>query len=220
MSKLSEAEIEEYRIKLKNLSNRAQYKKAYVLAASLMKKYPKVMWFARYEAVMTAEGNERKYPLAAKKLRKLLMRTRGVEPILRRSLKNEYYWFSRQPYKQYKLGLQGNGHPDRAFRRVSYYSQGVGSAMIAKNYALKGNKKRAIHWAKISEKAWERFFKVDPNWHNSYYFYAMALAYQNRLKEADKALETAAKIAKKPKNWSEIVQEKKAIRKVSQLIFR
>ena len=111
--------------------------------------------------------------------------------------------------KEEKLGAQRGG----------YYSQGVGAAQLAKNYGLSGKKKLALRWAKKSEQVWLKFFKLDPNWYNSYFFYAMSLAYQNRLKDCDKAFEKAARIAKKPKNWKAIRKEKKEIMKVHQAIY-
>lgn len=45
----------------------------------------------------------------------------------------------------------------------------------------------ALSWAKKSETAWLKFYEEDANWHNSYFFYAWALGFQNRIKEADQA---------------------------------
>lgn len=221
---ITEKEIEKYRIKLRKLSNSAQYAKAYQFAKSLTKKYPQVLLFAYYEAVMTAEDDvnftskqvQLRYQLAAKKLKFLLKRTRGVSLVLRKSLKNEYYWFSKQPYKQYLLGVK---EEKLGAKRGGYYSQGVGAAQLAKNYGLSGKKKLALRWAKKSEQAWLKFFKLDANWSNSYFFYAMSLAYQDRLKDCDKAFAKAARIAKKPKNWNAVLKEKKEIMKVHQAIY-
>lgn len=204
---------------MRKLSNSAQYAKAYALAKTLMDKYPKVLIFAYYEAVMTAEDDinfspkqvKLRYNLATKKFKRLLLRTRGVDPKLRHSLKNEYYWFSKQPHKQYLLGVQAQKHN---LLRSGFYSQGVGAAQMAKNYGVAGKRRLALRWAKKSEQAWLKYFKIEPNWYNSYFFYAMSLAYQDKLKECDQALAKAAKIAKKPKNWLAVRKEKIAIMKV------
>lgn len=105
---LTDEKLEIYRLKLRELSNSAQYEKAHALSNSLMKKHPDIPLFAYYEAVMTAEDNfnfsERQVKArnasAVKKLKKLLKRLRGMSETLRRSVRNEYYWFSAQPYKQ------------------------------------------------------------------------------------------------------------------------
>lgn len=223
-NEITENEIELYRTELRKLSNSAQYAKAYRFAKSLVKKYPKILIFAYYEAVMIAEDDfnftpkqvEARFKNAAKKLKPLLKRTRGTPLILRHGLKNEYYWFSKQPYKQYQLGIKAQKIGPK---RGACYSQGVGAAMLAKQYGLIGNKKVALIWAKKSEQAWLKFFKIDSRWYNSYFFYAMSLAYQNRLKECDKAFSKAAKIAKKSENWKAIRKEKKEIMKVHKMMY-
>lgn len=74
--------------------------------------------------------------------------------------------------------------------------------MLAKKYGLAGRRKLAFRWAKKSEKAWLNFFsKIDRHWFNFYMFYAMALGFQNRLKEMDRAIVRGAKVAGKTKNW-------------------
>lgn len=221
---LTADEIEEYRLKLRSLSNTAQYSKAYKLAKKLYQQHPHILIFARYEAVMTAEGTvgfsdqqiKQRYQSASKKLRKLLYKLKGVDPVLGKSIKNEYYWFSKQPYKQYLLGV--NEVKAKAYKG-GYYSQGVGAVMLSEKYAKVGKIKLALRWAKKSEKAWLKFFKIDSNWYNSYLFYAMSLGYQNSLKECDSALAKAAKIAKKPKTWKVIKEVKSEVLKVHKLIF-
>lgn len=224
---ITEEQIEAYRLEIRALSNSVQYDKAHSLSKRLMQQYPKVLVFAYYEAVMTAEDDEnftqaqvdRRYAKAAAKLKKLLLRTRGASASFVGSLKNEYYWFSRQPYKQYLLGVSEQNSRDKKVKRGGYYSAGVGATMLARKYALEGKKARALKWAKISEKSWKNFFKLDSKWFNSYFFYAWALGYQNRIKEADKAFATAAKVAKKPKNWSYIAKERAEMIKIRDLIW-
>lgn len=194
---------------LRALSNRSRYEECHKLALKLMKQYPREILFEHYEAVMTAEDDvnftpaqiKARYTLAAKKLRNLLRRSRAFPPHYLGSVRNEYYWFSNQPSKQYRLGTE---RVREGYKRGGYYSQGVGAAQIAKKYALKGRKALALRWAKKSEKAWLSFLKLDPNWFNSYFFYAAALGYQGRVKEMDAAFARAARIAGKPPRWNAI----------------
>ena len=132
----------------------------------------------------------------------------------RNSMRNEYYWFSRQPHKQYRLGLERV----KAGEKSSYYSQGVGAEQVAKNYALRGRKALCLRWAKKSEKAWLNYFKVMPDWYNSYLFYAASLGYQGKIAEMDKAFATGAKIAGKTKKWKEIVHHRKEVMHVRNLL--
>lgn len=222
---ISKEDIEKYRIKLRKLSNSSQYNKAYNLAAKLKIKYPKVLIFAYYEAVMTAEDDvhftpeqvRKRYKEASKKFRYLLKRLRGADPNLRKSFRNEYYWFSKQPRKQYLLGIEEEKRKKN--RRGAFYSQGVGAAMLSKNYAIQNKKSLSLKWAKKSEKAWINFFKLDSKWHNAYFFYAMALGFQDKLKAANQALMMAAKLSGHSKNWKAIKKEKAEIIRIHKILF-
>jgi hypothetical protein len=132
---------------------------------------------------------------------------RGAPTLLRYRIRNEYFWFSRQPRKQYLLGVKRNKNK----KDSGYYSQGVGAAELAKKYALDRRKALCFRWAKRSEEAWLKFFKVEPNWFNSYFFYAMALGYQGRIDEMEKAMNKACRIAGKPKTWKAIRDLRKQI---------
>jgi len=200
---------------VRKLINQGNCKTAYKMAVDYKRKYPQSILYAYYEAVLTAEETSGYTPQqikvrqrqAALKLKKILHRLRGIHPWFVASVRNEYYWFSRQPRKQYQLGVEMVAKG----RRGSYYSQGVGSAELARLYALAGKKKLCLRWAKISEQAWLNFFKVDSNWSNSYFFYAAALAFQGRLKEMDKAFAKSAKIAGKTMRWREIQDWRKEV---------
>jgi hypothetical protein len=211
-------EIESQIQTLRKLSNSARYDEAYALAKRLMEKYPSVLQFVHYEAVMTAEDDtgyspaeiRARYKLAAKKLRALLRRLNGAPLDFRAAVRNEYYWFSRQPMKQYRLGQE----MVKKGRLRSYYSQGVGAEELAKKYALEGKKALALKWAKISEAAWLKFFEVDPRWFNSYFFYGMVLGYQGRLKEMEAALTRAAKLVGKTPRWPPLNEVRRDVEKV------
>jgi hypothetical protein len=211
---MAEEELNKLLPKIRKLSNQARYKEIQSIVTGCLKKYPGDILLAYFDAVYSAEGDAGtpaqirvRHKKAAKKLKALLPRLRSVSFQRRASIRNEYYWFSHQPYKQYLLGkeLVKRGRP----RLV--YSQGVGAAELAKKYALEGRRGLSLRWAKTSEKAWLKFFKIDDNWYNSYFFYAAALGYQERFDEMNAAFSEAAKIAKKPKNWSAVIKSRREI---------
>ena len=201
-STITQAQIDAFRAKTADLCNRGEFKAVYELSRANARKHPQVLLFAFMEAVFLAEDTsglprreaDRLYRMAAGKLRKLLPRLRSESAETRRRLRNEYYWFSKQPYKQYRLGVE--------MGKVGYYSAGVGAAQLARAYGNQGRVGLCRKWAKISEKAWLNFFtKMNANWSNSYMFYAMALAYQGRADEMERALDRCAMLAKRPKSW-------------------
>lgn len=227
MNELSEQDIEKYRLQLRKLSNSGQYGKAYKVAKNLHQKHPSIFIFAYYEAVMTAEDEasftskqvDQRFKLAAKKLKKLISKFRKINPAYKRALRNEYFWFSKQPYKQYRLGIseQKKSYPNA--KRSGYYSQGVGAAQLAKQFALQNKKSIAVRWAKKSEQAWIKFHKIDPTWANSYSFYAMSLAFQNRLKDFEMAMTKWHKYANKPKTWNAVQKHRKDVMQVHGILY-
>ena len=69
-------------------------------------------------------------------------------------------------------------------KKSAYYCQGVGACELASHYRQNEKNDLMLKWAKISEKAWLNYFKIKPDWFNSYYFYARSLGFQGRLKAA------------------------------------
>lgn len=205
MKKLSPDELVAIRERIAKLSNSARYDEARKLCAQLTRNYPDNIEFPFLEAVYAAENEagltpqqvSKRHACAAAKIRALFPRIRSVDATVRRKMRNEYYWFSHQPKKQYALGLEKHDGP----RARGFYSQGVGAAEVAKAYALAGKRGLCIRWAKLSEKAWKKFFKDRPDWFNAYFFYAQSLGYQGRFEEMDLALQNAALRADKPKSW-------------------
>lgn len=200
---LSKKEIAEYKTQFRALSNSGKYTTAHVLAKSLVKKHPDILYFQYIEAVMTAEQSagyskkqiEKRYRLASAKLKKLIPKTRSAKnKKMHSSIMNEYYWFSKQPLKQYRLGVAQVKEGDK----YAYYSQGVGAAMMALHLSELNKKSSALRWAKKSEQAWLNYFKIVPDWYNSYLFFAMALGFQNKIAEMDSAFKTASKISRQP----------------------
>lgn len=200
--KITELEVENYKNRIRKLANSGQNKKAYNLANELTKKHPERLEFKYYKIVFSAEETRGftekeiaiRYKKAALELRPLTQKLRGVEENLARVIKNEYYWFSQQPYKQYKHGVYTvtNGN------LRGYYSQGVGACQVSYSYALQGKKALAFRWAKISIHAWEKYFKVIPDWYNSYLFYGKAFGILGDFKNMQKAYKKASKISKLP----------------------
>lgn len=216
--KISPTQILKYRKTISQLSNSGKFKQAYDLSLKLTKQYPEVIMFQYLEAVFTAEDTrhfsksetEKKYSLAAKKLKVLLTKLRNVDASLRKSIRNEYYWFSQQPYKQYLLGVECNKNGQNG-----YYSIGVGASKMALKYGRQKRKKLCFKWAKISEKAWIHFFKSNPNWFNAYYFYAVVLGLQGRNIEMNGALKKGSKISGIPLDnimFQEAIREVKSVK--------
>lgn len=133
------------------------------------------------------------FEIAAKKLRKLLYSTKGATDRLKNRNINEYYWFSEQHKKQYQFGTKmlalGNMN--------GLYSQGVGSANYAYKLFLDGKKSSGLRWAQKSQLIWEDFFqKCTKDYHDPWYWYALALGLQGKDKEMNLALSRSAKLAK------------------------
>lgn len=147
-------EIKAEREKISAFVMRAQYKKAFLLAEKTLEKHPSNR-FAIYKFAVALGDSEsfvskpqhlKNQKSAAKILKKVLRKTRGVDPRWVKVWRNEYYWFSKQPYRQYRLGIdhvksQGKG---------SYYSAGVGAATLAHKLYGKNQFTRGKRWAKKS----------------------------------------------------------------------
>jgi hypothetical protein len=179
----------------------AQYKKAYkyLLKKSLL--YPSSYYIASMlatlnteEAFLLPEKEKKKaFKLAAKKMKKLLYSTKGCEYNLKARNINEYYWFSQQHKKQYDFGVKCVKNGDLP----GLYSQGVGAANYAYKLMLKGKINLSLKWAEKSQLAWEEYFKkVEKNYHDPWYWYALALGLQGKKVEMLKAMNNSAKLSK------------------------
>ncbi|MCC7441885.1 MAG: hypothetical protein IT285_09635 [Bdellovibrionales bacterium] len=76
--------------------------------------------------------------------------------------------------------------------------------MIARSFGLRGNVKPCIRWAKRALLALRRFSRLHPEWHNAYFFHAMALGYLGRIEEMEEALRDIAKHSGKTADWRAI----------------
>jgi hypothetical protein len=214
-NRLTPFQIDQHKSVLRKMINSSRFDAAYALARRLMREHPEVIDFAYYEAVLTAEDDtgysaveiRARYRSATRKLKSLLRRLAAASSGMRRSIRNEYYWFSRQPYKQYRLGLEYARQGDRE----SYYSQGVGAAQIARLHGANGRRDLMLKWARRSESAWLRFFELDASWSNSYLFYGVVLGLQGRTREMERAFGRCARIAQRPKGWPVIRDHRRSV---------
>lgn len=188
--------------KVRNFILKAKYKEAYKFLLEANKIHKKSYYIASKLATLNAEDayllNENQknkaFKEAAKKLRVLLYSTHGADYNIKARNMNEYYWFSQQHYKQFCLGVKQVEAKDK----WGLYSQGVGAANHGYKLVLQGKIKLGIKWALKSQKAWEEFFKCcDKNYHDPWYWYAMALGIQGKDKEMHKALARSAKLSGK-----------------------
>lgn len=221
---ISPEEMPAIRTKVSNLSNSVKFDEARALCLKLADRYQNNTEFLFMAAVFEAEDDTgftpkqiaARHAKAASKIKALFPKMRALEPRIRHKMRNEYYWFSHQPRKQYALGIESV----RKGIIRSTYSQGVGAVEVAKAYANVRKRALCLRWAKKSELAWKKFFKTDPTWFNAYFFYAMALGYQDRFKEMDEALAKAAKYAGKPKSWDATAQCRREIMDVVEKLNR
>ena len=210
-------EFEEVRESIKLIRgfvNAAQYKKAFAHAEKLNTTFPDNR-FARYRYAVSL-GDCREWAphtkvsineaRAAKILQSLLRRTSGIEEAWKNVWKNEYYWFSKQPKKQWNLGLSevkktGKGH----------YSMGVGAVSLSLNLYKKSKFRSAKAWARKAQLAWEDYFKYSPKYYNAHVWYAQSLGLQGDLKGMERALKMAAKLSKRPLSYREFVDARKDV---------
>ena len=201
---MTEKQKEAMVLKIRQWSNSGQYRKAYKLSWKLHREHPKDFQFAYLAAVFHAEDPrglkpsevKKRYATTARNLKALLRRLRGVPDRWAYGARNEYYWFSKQPLKQYRLGVEGVAKGNKR----AYYSQGVGSCELAYKYALQGRWRLCERWARKSKKAWENFFKVDSKWYNAYLFYGKVLGLLGKPEEMERSFKIGSRISGMPVN--------------------
>ncbi len=220
-SKQGELEYEEMRIhgtKCNEYVGRAQYRKAFLVAKDAIQKYPNNR-FAMYKyAVMLGDSGEwaskaqqeKNRIKAAKLFRKLLRRTRGIGDRFTTAMKNEYFWFSKQPLKQYRLGEEYLP----ILGKSSCYSMGVGAVSYAKKLYARNRPRQAKEWAKKAVKAWQQYFTVVPSYYNSHVWHAKALGLLGDIQGMEQALKKAAKLAKRPLSYREFVETREDVYKI------
>ncbi len=157
-----------------------------------------------------ALSNHRK---AAKILRKLVYRIRAFDSKLRSNVLNEYYWFSKQPRKQYRLGVKDV----RSGNSTGYYSMGVGGWCVARNYVHQGKFGLARVWAKRSSSAWERYFEYKCNYYHAWTWYARSQGFLHGEKAMEATLKMAQKLSKQKKNYVDFVEVRREFKKLGGL---
>lgn len=189
-----------YKILTKFIYN-ADYLSAVKYLKEQKKKFPKNFYIETNLATLPYENafylprkkKELAFAKAASSLKPYLKKMRGIPEQNRMRIRNEYYWFSQQYLKQYKLGVDGV----KAGSLRSYYSQGVGAANYAYKLGLSGKIKLAVRWAKIAESAWEKYFlNVNKKYFDPWTWYALSLGIQRKIIPMEKALKKAAVLAK------------------------
>lgn len=207
-------EVEEYSEEIYKFLYSARYKKAFLLAEKAFKRFPQNRFATYLYAVhlgdsgewVSEKKQEKNALLAARLLRNLLKRTSGIDPRWIRNWRNEYYWFSGQPKKQWLLGLAESKKSGRG-----HYSMGVGAVTLSLELFKKGRLTGAKSWARKAQSAWEAYFKYVPKYYNAYVWYAQSLGLQGDLEGMECALKKAAKLSKRPLSYREFVDARKAV---------
>ncbi|MGZ3655162.1 MAG: hypothetical protein ACXVB9_08590 [Bdellovibrionota bacterium] len=210
--------INEQAEKIQKFVFSAQYRKAFELAELLVKRFPRNR-FAKYQYAValgdceewaTPEQHRKNSRRAARILRDLLKRSNGVDPVSRRRWRNEYYWFSKQPYKQWKLGVAEvkSGMP------AGNYSKGVGAVSLSLLYLEAGQEKRGRDWASRSVLAWTAYLKYRNNYYNAHVWHAKALGLLGDIDGMERSLARAAKLSGRSPKYSEFQEVRKTVSKV------
>lgn len=217
-SKAFMSELEEMKERTKIIKafvRRAQYRKSFLAAEEAYRVFPgNRIAIYNYAVALGdcdewAKGSVRRSNVRKSVflLRKLLSRARGVDPRWVSSWRNEYFWFSNQPYKQWSLGLADSKKREGA----GYYSMGVGAVMISVGYYKRGKPILARNWAKKAVFAWQKYFKVVPNYYNAFCWYARAQGLGGDLDGMTRSFEKAAKLSGRSLNYVEFVEARKDV---------
>lgn len=197
---------------------KARYKKAFELALDTYKKYP-LNRFALFQyAALLGDNKEgiseaqhrRNHKTSARLLKGLLRRTSGLDPRHIKTFRNEYYWFSKQPYRQYRLGIEYA----KKLGKKQLYSAGVGACMLSVNKYKKRQYSQGRQWAKKSILAWEEYFTASPKYYNSWAWYAQALGLTGDIEGMEKALKKAAKLANRSLYYEEFQEVRNDVAKL------
>jgi hypothetical protein len=202
---------------------RADYPKAFKVAKRNYLKHPKNAYSIFLYAVQLGDSVVSGFDPKAKQVKReatkllkpLLSRLKEIPAGRRSALRNEYYWFSEQGLKQYRLGLgvSKRGVP------TGYYSMGVGAWSVARKYALLGQRKPAEKWAEKSKQAWEAYFKYNRKYYNAWAWYARPLGLLGDQKAMMKALKVAMQLSGKSiqfLEFQEVLSDNQNLQKIIQ----
>ncbi len=215
VSKLEREQVQKEVNQIRELLDKARYKQAFQIAKNLYKKFPENRYAQYRYAVSLGDCDEWAAPnkvilnqkTASRILKNLLRKTRGIDPRWRSYWRNEYYWFSKQPMKQWRLGLSDI----RSGISGGQYSMGVGAVSVSLQCFEKRKITQGKIWARKAQDSWEQYFRITPNYYNAYVWYAQALGLQGDVKGMETALKRAAKISKRSIRYSEFTEAKKKV---------
>jgi hypothetical protein len=203
---------------------RADYKEAMTLARHGLKSFPNdtIASYTYYSilADYALSNNSKKFKDmhkdAVAEMKKLLTKTsgQGMSRLSKFSLKNEFYFQTKQFKMQYHLGKR---YYDRHGEKRFLYSSGVGAAYVGLRLAKEGNKKLAEEWALKSVKAWELYFEYNKKYYNPYVHYAVAWGVLGNKTKMMKALKMASRLSGQPITYSEFQLTINSIDEISYL---
>lgn len=188
----------------------ANYKMALDIAKSIYRKYPNEP-FAKFLFATflgdTQEGLSKKQIEAnrikvAKILKDCVAKIDRIPSEQRNNLLNEYYWFSKQPLKQYRHGVSvTKKNPSKG----GYYSMGVGSAKYAEQLLKDGSTRLSKLWAQKSLAAWEKYIELSAEYYNAYCWQAFAHGIHGNFLQMEKSLDIAQKKSGKTSLYAEFM---------------
>ena len=207
----------EYEKKLRALFSADKAGAARRLAANFLKNY-RGNFQARYcYAVSLSEGTaglskaqvDRNRKRTVMLLKKLINERHRITLEQSLGLENEYYWFSNQPEKQYKLGR-------RMLRRHgitrAHYSCGVGAAMMALKEARRGNLTAVRVWFDRAQASWKQYHREFSERLGSVIFEAIAWGANGDFRMMEKKLRRCCVLAKLPARNHSILWARREVR--------
>lgn len=109
------------------------------------------------------------------------------------TLRNEFYWQTKNRRAQYDLGTRDLERGDN----LGCYSQGVGAAWHAYELARRGLWARARAWAHLARTAWGRHARIRPDYYNQFVHRALAEGVLGDMKAMERSLSRGARKAPK-----------------------
>lgn len=218
-NQLSSAERKSIYVEVFLWIKKANYIKAYRISRKYKKRYPADFGIcANYACVlgdyaeMFPGSRKRKLQRKSVELMKdLLFRTRcESNKRVIETLKNEYYWQTKNRKKQYELGVSRV----KAGNKSGYYSQGVGAAWQSYELAKKEQKFHARRWANMAVRAWKQYEKVSPGYYNSYVHRALAEGVSGEIANMEMSLKKAGKLSNKEASYSEFANIRDLVAKL------
>lgn len=209
-------EIEKESQRIRQCVGAANYIGALKLARALYQKYPNEI-FVKYRyanlladtALYTTLPNRKKMHQEAMKLFAKMMRSlKGVPQPLRGNIRNEYYYFSDQYLKQYRLGRERV----RQGERLGVFSEGVGASFHAYELLKKGQRMAALKWAKKSVQAWQKYMKIRKDYYYPWTNLGFAWGILGDHQEMEKCLKEAQRLTGRPRSYREFQEIRKKIK--------